>query len=173
MHRVSSSHRLSPVAVRGERPLFRRGLHGRPGRCAGRTGQVGRNSRSRSAHYAEDWRRGEPCKEVRETNMNDVMVVILFILGSVGLVVVLRAWARSRHREITIADRLLANLLTAGHPPARGGGKPCSGLSFSLSSWSSFCSSSFCSGSSNASKACEQRRMRPADASFSTATRPR
>ena len=56
--------------------------------------------------------------------MNDVMVVILFILGSLGLVVALRAWARSRHREITIADRLLANLLTAGHQPARGGGKP-------------------------------------------------
>jgi hypothetical protein len=56
--------------------------------------------------------------------MNDVMVVILFIFGSVGFVFALRAWARSRHREITIADRLLANLLTAGHQPARGGGKP-------------------------------------------------
>jgi hypothetical protein len=51
--------------------------------------------------------------------MNDVMEVILLILGSVGFVFALRAWARSRHREITIADRLLASLLTAGHPPAR------------------------------------------------------
>ena len=52
--------------------------------------------------------------------MNDVMAVILFILGSVGLVFALRAWARSRHREIKVADRLLASLLTAGHLSARG-----------------------------------------------------
>jgi len=74
-----------------------------------------------------DWRREEPRREVRETSMNDVMAVILFILGSVWLALALRAWARSRHREITIADRLLASLVTAGQPPARRGGKPCSG----------------------------------------------
>lgn len=60
---------------------------------------------------------------MRETNMNDVMAVIIFMLGSVGLVFALIAWARSRHREITSADRLLASLLTAGHCSARKGGK--------------------------------------------------
>jgi hypothetical protein len=60
--------------------------------------------------------------------MNDVMAVILFTLGSLWVAVAFLAWARSRHRKITIADRLLASLLTAGHPPARRGGKPCSGL---------------------------------------------
>ena len=115
---------LSQVAARGERLLTKRRQRGRPSHRASRTGQVGRNSRSHTARYAKDWRREEPCKEVRETSMNDVMAVILFILGSVWLVFALRAWARSRHREITIADRLLASLLTVGHQPARGGGKP-------------------------------------------------
>jgi hypothetical protein len=117
MHRVSSTQRVPLRAARGERTLFRRRLHGRPGHCASRAGQVGRNSRSHFANYTEDWRCQKPCKEMRETSMNDITAVILFILGSVGLVFSLRAWARSRHRDITIADRLLASLLTAGYPP--------------------------------------------------------
>ena len=44
----------------------------------------------------------------------DVMAVILSVLVVYGSVSALRAWARSRHREMTIADRLLASLLTAG-----------------------------------------------------------
>ena len=61
---------------------------------------------------------------MHETNMNDVMAVIFLILGSGWLVFAFTAWAKSRHREITSADRLLASLLTAGRQPVRGGGRP-------------------------------------------------
>jgi hypothetical protein len=110
---------LLQVAARGERLRTKRRQRGRPSHCASRIGQEGRNSRSHSARYVKDWRREEPCKEVHVTSMNDVMAMILFILGSVWLVFALIAWARSRHHEITIADRLLASLLTAEHRSAR------------------------------------------------------
>lgn len=51
--------------------------------------------------------------------MNDLMAVFLFTLGSLGFIFALTVWAKSRHREITSADRLLASLLTAEHRSAR------------------------------------------------------